>query len=507
MTDKFALNVLPCRVLAVTIIALATLIVPSSALPAPVERQTGSPVTRSAAPGPTTLSTDLVPWKGDWDGIVARHLLRVLVSTGRTFYFVDKGTQRGITYDIFKGFEDEINQKLKTKALKFHVAFIPVARDQLIPALLDGRGDVAAANLTVTEAREKLVAFSEPLLTGVRELVVTGPQSPALKTLDDLSGQEIYVRKSSSYWEHLEALNARFIAAGRKQVKLKPASENLEDEDLLEMLNAGLVRAVVVDSHKAMFWAQVFPKIVVHEDIFVHEGGDIAWALREHSPQLKAALDDFIKTHGKGTMFGNTLLKRYWQNAKYVKDATNPEELKKFEQTVALFRKYAAQYDMDYLLMMAQGYQESRLDQSVKSRVGAVGVMQVMPTTAKELNVGDITELEPNVNAGVKYIRYMIDTYYAKEPMDPLNKALFAFASYNAGPARIQSLRTEAAKRGLDPNQWFQNVALVAAEKIGQETVTYVANIYKYYIAYKLLADQEEEKHQAREAVEKSEKR
>jgi membrane-bound lytic murein transglycosylase MltF len=313
----------------------------------------------------------------------------------------------------------------------------------------------------------------------------------------------VYVRKSSSYWEHLEALNTRFAAAGKKPVRLTPASENLEDEDLLEMVNAGLVPTVVVDSHKALFWKQVFPKLGVHEDVAVNEGGSIAWAFRENSPQLKAVLDDFIRTHGKGTVFGNTLLKRYLQNAKYVKDATNEAEMRKFNATVALFRKYGDQYDMDYLLMMAQGYQESRLDQNAKSHVGAVGVMQVMPATGQELKVGDIHQLEPNINGGVKYIRSMVDNFYAKEPMEPVDKILFAFASYNAGPGRVQSLRREAAKRGLDPNRWFKNVELVTAEKVGQETVTYVANIYKYYIAYQLVTQADAQKREAREQIQK----
>ena len=163
----------------------------------------------------------------------------------------------------------------------------------------------------------------------------------------------------------------------------------------------------------------------------------------------------------------------------------------------------ASEYDLDYLLMMAQGYQESRLDQNAKSRVGAIGVMQVMPATGKSLEVGNIRQLDPNIHAGVKYIRFMIDNYYAKEPMDRLNKGLFAFASYNAGPARVQSLRAEAKKRGLDPNLWFRNVEFVAAERIGQETVTYVANIYKYYVAYTLLAEANAEKEQARKEVDK----
>jgi membrane-bound lytic murein transglycosylase MltF len=115
--------------------------------------------------------------------------------------------------------------------------------------------------------------------------------------------------------------------------------------------------------------------------------------------------------------------------------------------------------------------------------------MQVMPATAKDLDVGDITEVEANIHAGIKYMRWMIDQYYEKEPMTKLDKALFAFASYNAGAGRIASLRKEAAKRGYDPNVWFQNVEYVAAEKIGQETVTYVSNIYKYYIAYRLVME------------------
>jgi membrane-bound lytic murein transglycosylase MltF len=142
--------------------------------------------------------------------------------------------------------------------------------------------------------------------------------------------------------------------------------------------------------------------------------------------------------------------------------------------------------------MAAQGYQESALDHSARSQVGAIGVMQVMPATGKELNVGDITELEPNIHAGVKYIRFMMDRYFKDEPMDALNKGLMTFAAYNAGPGRLRQLRREAEKRGLDPNVWFGNVERVASERIGRETVQYVSNIYKYYVAYKLAMEQRE---------------
>jgi membrane-bound lytic murein transglycosylase MltF len=205
--------------------------------------------------------------------------------------------------------------------------------------------------------------------------------------------------------------------------------------------------------------------------------------------------------HAKGTSIGNQVLTRYLKNANYVKDAASEAERKKFLALIEYFQKYADKYDVDWLLMAAQGYQESQLNQAVKSPVGAIGVMQVMPATGKELGVGDINETEANIHAGIKYMRWMIDQYYGKEPMTKLDKALFAFASYNAGAGRVSQLRKEAARRGLDPNVWFHNVEYVAAEKIGAEPVTYVANIYKYYIAYKLIMEAKAEREEAAEKL------
>jgi membrane-bound lytic murein transglycosylase MltF len=446
------------------------------------------------------------PWTGDLDGMIERRVIRVLTVNSKTFYFHDKGTLRGTAVDYFRLFEEDLNKKLaaakklKNKNLKVRVVFIPLRRDQLLPALAAGKGDIAAANLTITPERRKLVDFTVAGMSDVREVVVTGPASPAVAGLDDLSGKEVFVRKSSSYYEGLVALNKKFAAAGKRPVSLKESPETLEDEDLLEMLNAGLVSMIVVDSHKATFWKQVFPKLTVHENISVRDGGEIAWALRKGSPQLKEALDDFITLNKAGTAIGNQVLTRYLKNVKYVKDAGSEAERKKFTALIQYFQKYGDKYDVDWVLMGAQGYQESQLNQNAKSPVGAIGVMQVMPATAKDMNVGDITQTEANIHAGIKYMRWMIDQYYGKEPMTKLDKALFAFASYNAGAGRVAQLRSEAAKRGLDPNVWFQNVEYVAAEKIGQETVTYVSNIYKYYIAYRLIM---ESRAAQKEAIEK----
>jgi membrane-bound lytic murein transglycosylase MltF len=450
------------------------------------------------------LSPSLVqqPWTGDYDGMVKRRSIRVLVVNSKTFYFVDKGTQRGLTYDRFKAFEEEINKKLKIKKnMRVHLTFIPVRRDRLIPYLVEGRGDIAAANLTITPERKKSVDFTDPVQTGVREIVITGPQSPQIGSLADLAGREIFVRKSSSYYESLVKLNEEFKKKGKPQAILKAAPEELEDEDLLEMLQAGLVKIVIVDSHKADFWKQIFKNIQLHPNVALRSEGEIAWAIRKKSPRLKAALNEFAKTHRAGTSFGNELLRRYLKDVKYVKAATSDAELKKFRELVKYFEKYGNHYGLDPFVVVAQGYQESRLDPNARSRSGAIGVMQVTPATGKEMNVGDIKRTEPNIHAGTKYIRFMIDQYYKNEPMNDLNKGLFAFASYNAGPNRIQQLRQQAAKQGLDPNVWFNNVELVAAERIGRETVQYVSNIYKYYVAYRLINEEEAAREQAKKRL------
>jgi membrane-bound lytic murein transglycosylase MltF len=487
---------------------------------APAALAAAQPTPAAAAPAQTpapqeaadeTLTIDLAkqqkPWTGDLDGMIERRSIRVLTVNSKTIYFIDKGVLRGTAVEYARLFEEELNKKLlaekklKNKNLKVRMVFIPVRRDELLPGLVAGKGDIAAAGLTITPETQKLVDFTAAGISNVDEVVVSGPASPKVSSVDDLSGKEVFVRKSSSYYESLVALNKKFAAAKKPPVTLKEAPETLEDEDLIEMLSAGLIPLIVVDKYLGDFWKQIFPQITVHDDVAVRTGGEIAWAIRKGSPQLKARLDDFAKRNKVGTSTGNQLLTRYLKNVKYVKNAASAEERKKFLALVQYFKKYGDKYDVDWILMGAQGYQESQLNQNAKSAVGAVGVMQVMPATGKDMNVGDIHETEANINAGIKYMRWMIDHYYGDEPMTPLNKALFAFASYNAGAGRISQLRKEATKRGLDPNVWFHNVEYVAAEKIGQETVTYVSNIYKYYIAYRLVLESQASKKEAVEQV------
>jgi membrane-bound lytic murein transglycosylase MltF len=457
-----------------------------------------------------TLLTEVAPfvrplagaWKGDLDSMIARRVIRVLITPTRTQYWIDLGRQTGVEYELLRAFEDWLSNKYPARRhINTHVVFIPTSRDELIPRLEAGLGDIAAGILTLTPDRLARVDAGGPFFRGVKEVPVTGPESPAVSSLDDLSGQHVVVRRSSSYWSHLEQLNSRFTREGKPPIRLEAAPEDLADDDLLEMVNAGLIDITVVDRYAARLWSKILPDLRVHEEAPVNEGGEVGWLIRKGSPKLKQEIDDFAKSHGQGSSLGNQLVKKYTGSARFLTDARSPEATKRYRQVVDLFRKYGDQYSLDYLLVLAQGYQESRLKQSARSPVGAVGVMQVMPATGEELGVGDINQMDPNIHAGVKYIRLMIDQHFAGDSIDPLNQTLLAFAAYNAGPGRVRRLRAEAASLGLNPNVWRNNVELVAARRIGAETVTYVANIYKYYVAYRLVQREQEERQQEMERL------
>jgi len=458
-----------------------------------------------AAPAPTAISEAEArllgkPWLGDLDGMMERRLVRMLVIYNKTNYFFDNAQQRGLTYDMGMELEKWLNRDNKDRTRPIRVVFIPTSRDRLLTDLVEGRGDIAAAGLAITPERQQLVTFTVPFGDDVSEMLITSAEAAVPATIEDLSGRSVYVRRSSSYYSSLEALNARLKLAGKPPVIIEIADENLEDEDILEMVHAGLVDTTVVDSYLARFWEQVFPNLRLHPELVLRSNSQIAWAIRKDAPKLKATLDPFVAKNQAGTAMGNMILRKYLQTTKWARNATAAAEMKRFDELSKYFKKYATQYQFEWLLLVAQGYQESGLDQNIRSPVGAVGVMQVMPTTANDKNVKipDIHLVEPNIHAGAKYMRFLVDQYFDEPGIDMVNRHLFAFAAYNGGPNRIARLRREAAAQGLDADKWFNNVELLAAKQIGRETVQYVSNIYKYYVAYKLVIDRAEQRNAAK---------
>ncbi len=437
------------------------------------------------------LKVEGKPFTGDFDQMQKRRIIRFLIPYSKTFFFLDGATPRGLTYERIISFEKSINQKLKNKHIQVHAIIIPTARENLIPYLEQGIGDVATGNLTITEDRLKQADFTNPFLTNVNELLVTHKLAPNYTNFFDLAGQKVYVRKSSSYYTSLQKINRILRDFNKDEIKIAEIDDNLEDEDILEMINANILENTIVDQHKAVFWAQILPDIKIHYPVKVASGGEIGWAIRKDSPLLKEQLNQFVKYNRQGTLAGNILLKKYLKNTKYITNSLKGVNRIRYDELVPTFEKYGAQYNFDHYMLIALAYQESRLNQNARSEKGAVGVMQILPSTAqgKNVNIPNIEQVEANIHAGTKYLRYLADKYFPEtENIKELDRVLFTFAAYNAGPGRVNRLRKEAAKSGFNPDVWFNNVEIIAAKRIGRETVQYVSNIFKYYIAYSFLA-------------------
>jgi membrane-bound lytic murein transglycosylase MltF len=426
----------------------------------------------------------------DLDAMVKRRTIRALVLYSRSGFFYVNGRPQGIYYEALRAFEQLVNEKLHTGKQPVQVTFIPIRPDQVEKALTDGVGDLIAYALTVTPQREQRVAFS-PIETDVKQIVVTGKGFGPVASLQDLSGKKIFVNPLTTYPANLEKVNESLRKQGKRPILIESADKNLLDEDLLEMVNAGIIPATVTITDRAKLWAAVLPDITPQPTLVIADEGTLAWAMRKNNPKLKAVVDEFTRTHMAGTSFGNTLMRRYLQNTKWITNPTTKAQLDAFNQTVVFFKKYASQYDFDYLLVVAQGYQESMLNQEARHG-GAVGIMQVKPAiaAAAPISIPDVATAENNIHAGVKLLHTISDTYFNDPKIDPMNRLLLTFAAYNAGPTRIAALRKQAPARGLDPDKWFGNVELLVSQSVGQVTVQYVSNIYKYYVAYKLVLQQ-----------------
>jgi membrane-bound lytic murein transglycosylase MltF len=439
-------------------------------------------------------------WQGDLDGIAKRRILRVLVAPNKLGFYFDGSEIHGAAYEYCREFERFLNHKLHTGNLAIRLHFIPIGRDNLLPKLADGYGDLIATMMVTSDQPRFAVDFADPLYDDAKAVIVSGP-GEHLSRLEDLSGREVYYFSNTTSYENLRRLSDDLQHNGKPPIRLTPAAPDLQVGDLLEMVNAGLVPMTVAEDKVAQAWVKVLPDLKIHSQIVV-AASPLAWVVQPNTPQLKSVVNEFIRDHKIGTVYGNTVKDKYLSNIKWVKDAIAGEDLAHFEEMVSLFHRYGEKYDFPYLLLAAQAYQESGLNQRLRSKAGAVGVMQIKPSTAAAdpIDITGVEKIDHNIEAGAKYLRYMVTHYYAKEPMDQMTKGLFALASYNAGPDRIEKLRPVATRQGYDPNRWFNNVEFIAASEIGAETPNYVGNVYKYYLAYKMTTEQDARRRASRSA-------
>jgi len=425
----------------------------------------------------------------DLPEMLKRHQIRVLVVPSRSTYFLDdKGQPRGIDYELLKGWEKILNRERRRKKQPPVTAiFIPVTLEELGDALLEGRGDIAGITL-VTPGRADEFAYATPIFDSIHEVIVTRKGGQSISRLEDLSGKEVYVVSGSAQMESMAALNERLKKQGLAPIKVVQAEPYVAHENLLEMIHGGMISAAVVPDAFANLWARVLKNLVIHENIPVTSGMKAAWAMRKENPLLLAALNEAIASVlKKNKRAFKRDFNQYFKTTRWI---TNPfTEGSKFELADD-FRREAADFGIDWLRLMAQGFQESTLNNDARSPYGAVGIMQLLPSTAKWLGVPDYTEVERNIHAGAKYMARLMKRYAKVPEITRENRFFFALAAYNAGPGRVRKYRKRAPKLGYDSNKWIGNVERVALRSGNLETVMYVRNILNYTMAYKTAYEQ-----------------
>lgn len=429
--------------------------------------------------------------------VIEKRFLRVLTSRNGFDYFLHDGRRGGYQYEMVHAFTRFLNERhLEGDAtLPIQFELIPVDDDQLIPLLLDGAGDLIAARLTITPRRATRVAFSRPYRR-VDERLVAHDRSPRVESLEDLSGRQVAVRASSSFAESLARLSARLREAGRAPVDVVFVDEDLETERILALVAARRFEYSVADALVAELATEIHPTLRVPENLALRTDGELAWATIPSAGALLEEMNAFLPTFRQGTLRGNLALRRYFEAERGALqrlsegEAGEPKHVSDFDE---LFRTHAAAFDLDWRLVAAMAYQESRFDPRAKNRWGAVGLMQIKPKTAAEPYV-DLPEIEGvenasnNVRAALKYLDWIKRRYFDAEPgLRERDRLRMALAAYNAGPRTILRARARARKRGLDPDRWFRNVELALLEMRRSEPVRYVSEINQRYLSYVML--------------------
>ena len=430
-------------------------------------------------------------YKDDLTGIKNRQVLRVLTRNNAATYFVWRGQFLGFEYDLMKRFAD-------THGLHLEMV-VPNRWGDLIPTLNAGGGDLIAASMTITDARRKQgVEFTSPYNLVTEELVGRASE-PELKDAKDLAGRTVVIRKSSSYWSTMQQLIDDGI-----DFRLEAAPDNMETEEIISRVASGEYDLTVSDSHilsVELIWRSDIKPVLTLNGPVAH-----GWAVREDSPKLLAALNEFLEKEYRGRFY-NYVYGKYFKNSDRILDhvASHQEHAAKgnISPYDAQVQKYAEEYGFDWALIVAQMYQESRFDPQAESWAGARGLMQILPTTGELFGVQDLHAVDTSIHTGVRYLAWLQERF---EPdLTVQDRMWFTLAAYNAGLGHVRDARILARKMGWNPDRWFNNVdramLLLSRRSFyqlathgyarGKETVDYVRQIRDRYNAYIRLASAE----------------
>jgi len=416
---------------------------------------------------------------GDLDRIIKNRYLRILTTKNPFDYYIANGEVRGMQYEMSKAFVENLNQTyLKNKSPKIVFEMIPVDFDQLIPMLLNGKGDIIAVGMTKTKERKDQVRFTVSYQS-VDDAIVTR------KELENESykNKTFFVQKDSSYFHELKK---------HDDLEVEEVNPNLNADNIMEMIAYKKFDYTLVNSFWAENLSKRFSNLVVLKDRPFRKNVEISWAIRRGSPKLLKELNTFMPKMKKGSLFGNVLTQKYFSDLGRIQSAEFDLEKSKISQYDSAIKKYSKMYGFDWRLMSAVSLQESRFNQDLINKWGAIGLFQIKQMTAEEpyINITPIhgkENFDKNIEAGIKYLAWIKKTYFNDSKVSQEDQFRFTLAAYNAGPKRVKDAIEKAKMMNLNPNIWFRNVELAMLELGFNEPVIYVSEINKHFVSYILL--------------------
>jgi membrane-bound lytic murein transglycosylase MltF len=408
--------------------------------------------------------------------------LRVLVNQSRNSSGAVKGQSIGVEYQRLRAFEQYLNRNAADgKSLRLKL--IPRAKDQLLGALQRGEGDLVAPGELLNKPLGGGLRASVALRSKVPLIIVARQGDRRYQSLEQMSGRSLALPAGSVAGEAIRKLNQRLIASQRSPVAVEWVDPSLAVEDVLEMVQAGIFSMTAVELPIAQRWAKVMPKLRLDTQLVLASDGDMRWYLRREATMLGASLDAFLKGY-RDPSDQDAAFQRVYRRLYRVQYPLGRLERQRLEKVRPVLQRYAAQHDFDWLALAALAFKESTLNPAARGAGGATGLMQITPAAARSVGVGNIGVLENNVQAASKYLASIRRNYFSSPQLNERERMAFVLAGYNLGPQRVQSLRAEARRRGLNPNQWFFQVERVAMEQLGMGVVSYVNSVNKYYLAY-----------------------
>ena len=409
--------------------------------------------------------------------------IRLAVPYDPTIYVSSKNKPLGLAVPIAQNFGEWLSKKYQKP---IRVELVPEPTGKLIDPLDTGEADIAMGYLGDYAKRLKSNQYTSVFhAEHQKQVLVSSQNAQPIRSVEDLSGKIVCLGRQTRS-AAIKKLNEDLVQKGLRPVILYQDRMALDDEEMLQMVNDGLIEYVLAVKWRTDLWKPYLTKAKINQDIEFDIKGNIGWAIRSADKTLQDDIEAFSSSNLNDEAilkFGKT---DFDSRKNALKDPISKEEWSRFTSMRPLFEKYGDQYDLSPLLLASFGFQETMLNQSLISPTGAIGVMQLTPATGGAMGVGNIHELEANIHAGAKYLNQLASQNFKNEGLNKSNLALFAIASYNMGPANIIRARKEAQARGFNPDEWFLNVEMVAAELFSNEPVEYVRNVYKYYLVYQL---------------------